>query len=217
MKSVIAIALCLLSVVVSAADALFPGFRSTDRAALEAAATKGPTPYHRILSKVRLAQIDDFKSVDTYAKQAVLVDRLLAAENVKDPTLKFCIPLSTPKGEEIWSAEGWHAAHKAGHYKEMSYLVNSVPSMKNARAELGDLGLFERYDMLLKKHFSKYTPGAVQTAVQFMKPLLPAVDPVCAKVELTRLRDMVALVAPKAPAKWAKTLAMLDGMLASLK
>ena len=77
--------------------------------------------------------------------------------------------------------------------------------------------MFERYDMLLKKHFSKYSWGAVHTAVQFMKPLLPAVDPVYAKVELTRLREMVAVVAPKAPEKWNKTLAMLDAMIASLK
>lgn len=217
MKTVITIALCILSAGVYAANALFPGFRSTDRAAIEAAALKGPTPYHRILGKLRLVQIDDFKSVDTYAKQAALIDKLLADEKVKDPTLKFCIPLCTPKGEEIWTAEGWHAAHKAGHYKEMSYLVNSVPSMRNARAELGDSGLFDRYDMLLRKNFSKYSPGAVQTAVQFMKPLLPAVDPVYAKVELTRLREMAAVVAAKAPEKWSKTLAMLDGMLASLK
>ena len=217
MRSVIFTALFFLGAGAFAAPALFPGFRSTDRAALEAAATGGPTPYHRILSKVRLAQIDTPEAVDTYAKQAALVDKFLAAEKVEDPTLKFCIPLSTPKGKEIWTTEGWHAAHRAGHYKEMSYLVNSVPSMKNARAELGDLGLFERYDMLLKKHFSKYSPGAVQTAVLFMKPLLPAVDPVYAKVELTHLREMVAVVAPKAPEKWKKTLAMLDAMLASLK
>ena len=217
MRTVIFTVLFFLGVGAFAAPALFPGFRSTDRAALEAAAVRGPTPYHRVLSKVRLAQIDDFQSVDTYAKQAALVDKLLAAEQVKDPTLKFCIPLCTPKGEEIWTTEGWHAAHKAGHYKEMSYLVNSVPSMRNARAELGDLGLFERYDMLLRKNFSKYSPGAVQTAVLFMKPLLPAVDPVYAKVELTRLREMVAVVAPKAPEKWKKTLAMLDAMLASLE
>lgn len=217
MKILTVIALCTIGFAVLAADANFPGIRSTDRAAVEAAATRGSTPYHRIMGKLRLAQIDTPEAVDTYEKQAALIDKLLAEEGVKDPTLKFCVPLCTPQGKEIWTPEGWHAAHNAGNFKEMSYLVNSIPSMKYARAELGDAALFERYDMLLKRHFSKYGWGSVHTAIQFMRPLLPAVDPVYAKVELTTIRAMVATVAPKDPGKWNQTLEMLDKMLASLK
>ena len=208
--------LCAAAFSVCAAP-LFPGIRSTDRAAVEAAAKHGPTPFHRIMGKVRLAQIDTPEAVNTYEKQAALIDRLLAEEGVKDPTLKFSVPLCTPQGKEIWSPEGWHAAHNARSFREMSYLTNSIPSMKYARAELGDAGLFERYVSLLKRHFSKYGWGTVHTAVQFMQPLLPAVDPVYAQVELTTIRAMVAAVAPKNPAKWNKTLAMIDKMLASLK
>ena len=217
MKSLSVIVFCILGLGAFATDALFPGIRSTDRAAVEAAATHGPTPYHRIMGKLRLAQIDTPEAVDTYEKQAALIDKLLADEGAKDPTLKFCVPLCTPQGKEIWSPEGWHAAHDAGSFREMSYLVNSIPSMKYARAELGDAALFERYDMLLKRHFSKYGWGSVHTAVQFMQPLLPAVDPVYAQVELTTIRAMVAVVAHKDPKKWNRTLAMLDKMLASLK
>lgn len=218
MKFLTVVALCAIGVVgLRAADALFPGIRSTDRAAVEAAATRGPTPYHRIMGKLRLAQIDTPEAVNTYAKQAALIDKLLADEGAKDPALKFSVPLCTPQGKEIWTPEGWHAAHNAGHFREMSYLTNSIPSMKYARAEIGDAALFDRYDMLLKRHFSKYGWGTVHTAIQFMRPLLPAVDPVYAKVELTTIRAMVAAVAPKDPKKWDQTLDMLDKMLASLK
>ena len=201
----------------NAAAPLFPGIRSTDRAAVEAAAKNGPNAYHRIMGKIRLAQLDTPCEVDTYEKQAALIDKLLAEEGAKDPSLKFTVPLCTPQGKEIWSPEGWHAAHNAGSFREMSYLTNSVESMKYARAELGDAGLFERYSMLLKRHFSKYGWGTVHTAIQFMQPLLPAVDPVRAATDLTHIRSRVELVASKNPQKWAPTLAMLDRMLASLK
>ena len=218
MKIITSIVICILAVGIHAADApLFPGIRCTDRAAVEAAATRGATPGHRVLGKIRLAQIDTPEAVDTYEKQAALIDKLLAEEGVKDPALKFCIPLCTPQGKEIWTPEGWHAAHNAGHFREMSYLVNSIPSMKYARAELGDAGLFERYSMLLKKYFAKYSWGVVHTAIQFMRPLLPAVDPVRAATDLTHIRSRVELVASKDPAKWNETLAMIDQMLASLK
>ncbi len=218
MKIITSITICIFAVSLNAADApLFPGIRSTDRAAVEAAATRGATPGHRVLGKIRLAQIDTPEAVDTYEKQAALIDKLLADEGVKDPALKFCIPLCTPQGKEIWAPEGWHAAHNAGHFREMSYLVNSIPSMKYARAELGDAGLFERYSMLLKKNFAKYSWGVVHTAIQFMRPLLPAVDPVRAATDLTHIRSRVELVADKDPAKWNETLALIDQMLATLK
>ena len=217
MKIFTVIVLCAIGLAVHAADANFPGIRSTDRAAIEAAATRGATPYHRIMGKLRLAQIDTPEAVNTYAKQAALIDKLLAEEGVKDPTLKFSIPLCTPQGKEIWSPEGWHAAHNAGSFREMSYLVNSIPSMKYARAELGDAALFKRYDLLLKRHFSKYGWGSVHTAIQFMRPLLPAVDPEYAEAELTNIRAMVAAVADRNPAKWNQTLKMLDAMLNTLK
>ena len=201
----------------AAAAPQFPGIRSTDRAAVEAAAKRGPTPYHRVMSRLRLVQIDAPETVDTYAKQAAVIDRILAEEGAKDPALKFCVPLCTPQGKEIWPPEGWHAAHDAGHFREMSYLVNSIPSMKYARAELGDAALFERYATLLKKHFSHYGWGTVHTAIQFMRPLLPAVDPVRAATDLTHIRSRIELVADKDPAKWAGTLKMLDAMLEGLK
>ena len=47
--------------------------------------------------------------------------------------------------------------------------------------------------------------------------MLPAVDPVYAKVELTTIRAMVAAVVPKNPKNWDRTQAMLDEMLASLE
>ena len=196
---------------------LFPGIRSTDRAAVAAAAQNGPTAYHRIMGKIRLAQLDTPEAVDAYAKQAVLIDKLLADEGVKDPTLKFCVPLCTPQGVEIWTPEGWHAAHEAGSFREMSYLTNTVESVKYARAELGDEELFRRYVSLLDKFFPEYGWGAVHTAIQFMRPLLPAVDSEQAAEALTRIRERVAAVAGKDPAKWNQTLAMIDQMLGSLK
>ena len=201
----------------SSAAPLFPGIRSTDRATVAAAAQNGPTAYHRIMGKLRLAQIDTPEAVDTYAKQAALIDRLLAEENASDPELKFTVPLCTPQGREIWSPEGWHAAHEAGSFREMSYLTNTVESMKYARAELGDGELFLRYVSLLDKFFPKYGWGTVHTAIQFMRPLLPAVDSEQAAGDLTRIRAKVAAVSEKNPAKWNKTLALIDQMLATLK
>jgi len=201
----------------AAAAPLFPGIRSTDRAAVAAAAQNGPTPYHRIMGKIRLAQLDTPEKVDTYEKQSALIDRLLAEEGVSDPTLKFTVPLCTPQGREIWSPEGWHAAHEAESFREMSYLTNTVESMKYARAELGDGELFLRYVSLLDKFFPRYGWGAVHTAVQFMRPLLPAVDPEQAKTDLTRIRAKVAAVSGKDPAKWNRTLALIDQMLATLE
>lgn len=217
MKITTIIAFCCVAVGVFAAEALFPGLRSTDRAAVEAAAKNGPTPYHRIMGKIRLAQLDTPEAVDTYAKQAALIEKLLAAEGVKDQTMKFSVPLCTPQGVEIWTPEGWHAAHEAGSYREMSYLTNTVESYKYARAELGDAALFERFAMLLKKNFSNYGWPTVQTAVQFMLPLIPAVDPVRAATDLTHIRSRVEVVADKRPEQWKKTLAMLDGALEKLK
>ena len=201
----------------AAAASLFPGIRSTDRAAVAAAAQNGPTALHRIMGKLRLAQIDTPDAVNTYAKQAALIDKLLAEENVSDPELKFTVPLCTPQGREIWSPEGWHAAHEAGSFREMSYLTNSVESMKYARAELGDGELFLRYVSLLDKFFPKYGWGTVHTAIQFMRPLLPAVDSEQAAEDLTRIRAKVAAVSEKNPAKWNQTLALIDQMLATLK
>ena len=217
MKSLSVIVFCILGLGAFATDALFPGIRSTDRAAVEAAATRGPTPYHRIMGKLRLAQIDTPEAVDTYEKQAALIDKLLADEGAKDPTLKFCVPLCTPQGKEIWTPEGWHAAHEAGSFREMSYLTNTVESYKYARAELGDAGLFERFAMLLKKNFSQYGRPTVHTAVHFMIPLIPAVDPVRAATDLTQIRSRVEVVADKQPKQWEKTLAMLDAALKKLK
>lgn len=59
--------------------------------------------------------------------------------------------------------------------------------------------------------------GTIHTAIQFMKPLLPAVDSDQAVEDLTRIRAKVAAVSEKNPAKWNRTLDMLDKMLASLK
>ena len=217
MKITTIIALCCIAVGAFAAEALFPGIRSTDRSAVEAAAKNGPAPYHRIMGKIRLAQLDTPEAVDTYAKQAALIDKLLADEGVKDPTLKFSVPLCTPQGVEIWTPEGWHAAHEAGSYREMSYLTNTVESYKYARAELGDAALFERFAMLLKKNFTQYGWPTVQTAIQFMLPLIPAVDPVRAATDLTHIRSRVELVADKQPEQWKKSLSMLDAALEKLK
>ena len=157
------------------------------------------------------------EAVNTYEKQAALIDRLLAEEKVQDHTLKFSLPLCTPQGREIWTPEGWHAAHVAGSFREMSYLTNTVESYKYARAELGDGELFLRFVMLLDEHFPRYGWGTVHTAIQFMQQLLPAVDPGQAAEDLTRIRARVSGVADKDPAKWNQTLALIDQMLATLK
>ena len=199
-----------------AADANFPGFHSTDRAAIEAA-SKSCDKTTRVMARIRLVQIDTPEKVDTYEKQVKVIEALCSEEGLKDESLKYTIPLSTPAGNKIWPIEGWHAAHAAGDYREMWYLVNTVRSMRNARSELGDAGLFERYGMLLKKNFSQYPWPVVHTSVGFMKELIPAVDPVRAATDLTHIRSRVELVADKDPAKWNQTLALIDQMLATLK
>ena len=146
-----------------------------------------------------------------------MIDRILAEEKADDPDMKFAVPLCTPQGKETWTPEGWHAAHEAGSYREINYLVNTVESMKNARAEIGDAELFARYAQLLKKFFSKYSWATVHTAVKFMRPLLPAVDPVRAATDLTHIRSRVEVVADKDRAKWDQTLKLLDAMLDGLK
>ena len=82
---------------------------------------------------------------------------------------------------------------------------------------LGDGELFLRYVSLLDKFFPKYGWGTVHTAIQFMRPLLPAVDSEQAAEDLTRIRAKVAAVSEKNPAKWNQTLALIDQMLTTLK
>ena len=216
MKNWVTTILVMLAAAAFAADANFPGFHSTDRAAIEAAAKSGDKTT-RVMARVRLVQIDNPQEVDTYEKQVKVIEAFCAEEGLKDESLKYTIPLSTPDGNKIWPIEGWHAAHEADDYREMWYLVNTVQSIRNARAELGDAGLFERYSMLLKKNFSQYTWPVVHTAVEVMKNLVPAVDPIRAANELTHIRSRVELVAEKDPAKWNKTLKLIDAILDDLK
>jgi hypothetical protein len=213
MKFLFAILLVTAAAVASAAEVKFPGRASTDRAALEAAAKNG-TPKTRVLSRLRLAQIATPEQVDTYEKQAKLIDELCAEEKLDDPSLKYIIPLVSADGKtQTWTVEGWHATREADDYREMWYLVNTGRSVRNVRAELGDAALFERYKVLLTRYFPKYSPGVVSTALLYMERLLPAVEPVRAIADLTHINSRVELVAEKEPERWKSVRKRMARML----
>ena len=208
----------LLAVAVTAAALLaaapkFPGYSSTDRAALRAAA-EGGDALTKLRAKVRLAQLDTPEETATYAKQSAFIRREMAKLGLTDEGLVYSMPLAGADGKQHWCMEGWHAAHKAGDYREMNYLVNTVPSMEQARAELGDTALFRRYALLLKKNFGKYNPPVVNTALMFMSRLTDAVDPVDAVTDLSQIRARIKVKAEKAPEKWGKALETIDRMIA---
>ena len=196
-----------------AASPKFPGFKSTDRQALLAAAEKGDA-LTKLRARVRLAQIDTPEKTATYAKQSQVVRAEMEKLGLTDEGLVFSMPLATPAGKVDWCNEGWHAAHNAGDYREMMYLVNTAESVKIARAELGDAGLFRRYALLLKRNFGKYSPPVVNTALTFMAKLTPAVNPVDAVTQLSQIRARIKVKAEKAPEKWGKALEMIDKMIA---
>ena len=207
----------LLTVAVTAAALLaaapkFPGYSSTDRAALKAAA-EGGDALTKLRARVRLAQLDTPEETATYAKQSEFIRREMARLGLTDTGLVYSMPLADAKGKQKWCMEGRHAAHKAGDHREMLYLVNTVESMEQARAELGDTGLFKRYALLLKKHFGKYPPPVVGTALIFMERLTGAVDPVELVTDLTQIRARIAVKARKFPGKWGKPLARIDKMI----
>ena len=112
-----------------------------------------------------------------------------------------------------WTIEKWHAAHEADDYREMYFLVQSGKTVRTARAELGDVALFRRYVELLERHFPKYSPGVVSTALLHMEKLLPAIDPVRALVDLTCINSRVTFVAEKDPERWKSSLKRIDKML----
>ena len=112
-----------------------------------------------------------------------------------------------------WTVEKWHAAHAADDYREMYFLVQSGKTVRAARAELGDVALFRRYVELLERHFPKYSPGVVSTALLHMEKLLPAIDPVRALVDLTCINSRVTFVAEKDPERWKSSLKRIDKML----
>ena len=196
-----------------AASPKFPGFNSTDRQALAAAAEKGDK-LTQLRARVRLAQIDTPEKTATYAKQSEVVRAEMKKLGLTDEGLVFSMPLATPAGKVDWCNEGWHAAHNAGDYREMMYLVNTVESVKIARAELGDAGLFRRYALLLKRNFGKYNPPVVATALIFMARLTDAVDPVDVVTDLTQIRARIVVKAQKFPDKWGKALSEINKMIA---
>ena len=196
-----------------AATPKFPGFKSTDRQALLAAAEKGDK-LTQLRARVRLAQIDTPEKTATYAKQSQVVRAEMEKLGLTDAGLVFTMPLATPAGKVDWCKEGWHAAHKAGDHREMMYLVNTADSVNLARAELGDAGLFRRYALLLKRHFGKYSPPVVNTALTFMSRLTKAVDPVDVVTDLSQIRARIRVKAEKAPGKWGKALEEIDKMIA---
>ena len=114
---------------------------------------------------------------------------------------------------KIVTVEEWHAAHEAGDYRELWYLVDSGKNVQTARAELGDAALFNRYTELLTRYFAKYSPGVVSTALLHMEKLLPAVDPVRAMVNLTYINSRIKLVSEKEPERWAGARKRMDKML----
>ena len=202
-----------LTTLLAAGRPKFPGFKSTDRAALEAAAENG-TNLGKLRARVRLAQLDTPKETSTYEKQSRVIRREMEKLGLTDEGLVFSMPLMTPDGKEIWPMEGWRDAHAAGDYREMMYLVNTVSSMTNVRAELGDKALFRCYAGLLKNHFGKYSQGVVDTAVKFMSRLTKSVPPADVVTHLSQVRARVVLKAEKDPAKWGKTLSRIDDMIA---
>lgn len=114
---------------------------------------------------------------------------------------------------KIVTVEDWHKAHEEGDYRELWFLVDSGKNVQAARAELGDAALFRRYTELLTRNFSKYSPGVVSTALLHMEPLLPAVNPVRAMVDLTYINSRIKLVEEKFPERWAGARARMDKML----
>ena len=118
---------------------------------------------------------------------------------------------------KIVTVEEWHAAHEAGDFRELFYLVDSGKNVQTARAELGDAGLFRRYTELLTRYFSKYSPGVVSTALLHMEKLLPAVDPVRAMVNLTYINSRIKLVSEKEPERWAGARKRMEKMLKSIE
>ena len=115
-----------------------------------------------------------------------------------------------------WTVERWHAAREADDYREMYFLVQSGKTVRIARAELGDVALFRHYVELLERHFPKYSPGVVSTALLHMEKLLPAVDPVRALVDLTCINSRLTFVAEKDPERWKSALTRIDRMLKSV-
>ena len=210
------LAVAVTAAVLLAAAPKFPGYSSTDRAALKAAA-EGGDALTKLRAKVRLAQLDTPEETATYAKQSAFIRREMAKLGLTDEGLVYSMPLAGADGKQHWCMEGWHAAHKAGDYREMNYLVNTVPSVEQARAELGDTALFRRYALLLKKNFGKYNPPVVNTALMFMSRLTDAVDPVDAVTDLSQIRARIVVKARKFPDKWGKCLDQIDKMLAKAK
>ena len=115
-----------------------------------------------------------------------------------------------------WTIEKWHAAHEADDYREMYFLVQSGKTVRAARDELGDVALFRRYVELLERHFPKYSPGVVSTALLHMEKLLPAIDPVRAMADLTHIDSRVQLVADKDPERWAGARKRMVRMLSTV-
>ena len=115
-----------------------------------------------------------------------------------------------------WTVEKWHAAREADDYSEMYFLVQSGKTVRAARAELGDVALFRRYVELLERHFPKYSPGVVSTALLHMEKLLPAIEPVRALVDLTSINARITLVADKFPERWQGALKRIDRMRKSV-
>ena len=112
-----------------------------------------------------------------------------------------------------WTVEKWHAAREADDYREMYFLVQSGKTVRIARAELGDVALFRRYVELLERHFPKYSPGVVSTALLHMEKLLPAIDPTRALVDLTCINSRITFLADKYPERWQTPLKRIDRML----
>ena len=120
---------------------------------------------------------------------------------------------SAAEKKSEWTVEKWHAAREADDYREMYFLVQSGKTVSAARAELGDVALFRRYVELLERHFPKYSPGVVSTALLHMEKLLPKVDPVRAFIDLTSINARITLVAEKFPERWQAPLKRIDRML----
>ena len=115
-----------------------------------------------------------------------------------------------------WTIEKWHAAHEADDYREMYFLVQSGKTVRAARDELGDVALFRRYVELLERHFPKYSPGVVSTALLHMEKLLPAIEPTRALVDLTCINSRITFRADKYPERWQAPLKRIDRMIKSV-
>ena len=120
---------------------------------------------------------------------------------------------SAAEKKSEWTVEKWHAARAADDYREMYFLVQSGKTVSAARAELGDVALFRRYVELLERHFPKYSPGVVSTALLHMEKLLPAIDPTRALVDLTCINSRITFMADKYPERWQAPLKRIDKML----